>query len=105
MGSPDAAARIADLAARLLRSLPEDPAFVPSPIQGSISGEGAEPRRALAVAVNGRVAAVCRTFGDTGTRFSALVPEDAFRPGANRIDLYWIDEGPAGLELRPLSVA
>lgn len=98
-------AQIADLTAGLLRSLPKEPVFVPTPVQGTISGEETGAGRALAVAVNGRVEAVCRTFWDKEVRFAALVPESAFRAGFNRVDLYWVEKGPAGLELRALSVA
>lgn len=89
-----------ELEQKLLRALPEGTAFVPSPLQGSLAGAGATPGRALAVAVNGTVAAVCTAFSDSGaTRFSALVPEEAFRAGRNDVELFWIEPGAGGLEL------
>lgn len=75
-----------------------DPAlpFVPSPLPGRISGDGARVGRPLAVAVNGRIAAVATTYGvfDT-TRFSALAPESSFRRGRNEVAVYWLEGGDA----------
>jgi hypothetical protein len=75
-----------------------DPAlpFVPSPIPGRIGGDGARVGRTLAVAVNGRIAAVATTYGVyDSTRFSALVPESAFRRGRNEVEVYWLDGADA----------
>ena len=42
----------------------------------------------LAVALNGRVAATTRTYdASDGVRFAAVVPDAAFRDGANEIDV------------------
>lgn len=75
-----------------------DPAlpFVPSPLPGRISGDGARVGRNLAVAVNGRIAAVATTYGvyET-TRFSALAPESAFRRGQNEVEVYWLEGADA----------
>lgn len=75
-----------------------DPAlpFVPSPLPGRISGDGARVGRTLAVAVNGFIAAVATTYGvrDT-TQFSALAPESAFRLGRNEIEVYWLEGADA----------
>jgi hypothetical protein len=75
-----------------------DPAlpFVPSPLPGRISGDGARVGRTLAVAVNGLIAAVATTYGvrDT-TQFSALAPESAFRLGRNEIEVYWLEGADA----------
>lgn len=52
---------------------------------------GAGRPRDLAVAVNGRIAAVGRSFrptGSTGMEFSLLVPESSFRDGFNDVRLY-----------------
>ena len=46
----------------------------------------------LAVAVNGRIAATTRSFEFDGeTLVSALVPEEALRPGENSVRLYVVD--------------
>jgi hypothetical protein len=60
-------------------------AFVPARISGTVESElprGVE----LAVVVNGKVAALTRAFrADGALRFAALVPEEAFREGANDV--------------------
>ena len=58
---------------------------VPAFVRGSVVGSGAAGA-AVAVAVNGHVAAVVPTNpGSDGVRFSALLPENAFRRGANDV--------------------
>jgi hypothetical protein len=66
--------------------------FVPARITGTVRGIQISPDRALAVAVNGRIAAATRCFRIEGEqRFSALVPETAFRDGFNRVELVSIE--------------
>ncbi len=71
--------------------------FVPARISGRILGGegGREAVRKLAVAVNGRVEAVTRTSlaVEDNREFSALVRPAAFRPGANRVEVFLIGEG------------
>jgi hypothetical protein len=59
-------------------------------VVGKLSG--GTPGRDVAVALNGRIAAVGNTFslaeGDEGEFFSVMVPPRAFRSGRNRIDVY-----------------
>jgi hypothetical protein len=60
---------------------------VPANVIGWVPG----PERDLAVAVNGRIAAVGRSFRPMGSlrmTFSLLVPESAFRQGRNDVRLY-----------------
>ncbi|MGH3103837.1 MAG: sulfatase-like hydrolase/transferase [Gaiellaceae bacterium] len=67
-----------------------DPASVllPSYLEGRLTGTIAG-RMDLAVAINGRVAAVSRTFRQGGqTRFAAFVPENALRAGRNAVDVF-----------------
>ena len=46
----------------------------------------------VAIAVNGKVAAVTRTYDSEGTRaFYSLVPPDAFVEGANDLELLLVD--------------
>ena len=96
-GSSGDGAAITDEATRTLLER-YDPAlpFVPSPLPGRIWGDGAKVGRPLAVAVNGRIAAVATTYGvfDT-TRFSALAPESFFRRGRNEVAVYWLEGGDA----------
>jgi hypothetical protein len=85
-----------DLTRRLLASMQPGLPFVPSPLQGHVNGSGARPGRALALAVNDRIAALATTYGASGgVRFSALPPESAFRNRRNVISFFWVD-GPAG---------
>lgn len=67
-----------------------DPAsdFVPAYVEGTLTGERVA-RLDLAIALNGRIAAVTRTFVEDGqTRFAALVPEQSLRPGPNTVDVF-----------------
>ena len=65
--------------------------FVPTHPVGRIDGGGSGGRD-IAVALNGRVAAVGNTFtlaeGEPGELFSVMVPESALRRGRNRIDVF-----------------
>jgi len=87
---------------RLLRSLPAGSPLVPSPLLGTLSG--VEPDSWVAVALNGRIAAVCRSFRhDEGpVRFAALAPESAFRPGANDVTFFLVDGPSSAPRLREL---
>jgi hypothetical protein len=65
--------------------------FIPANLAGSISGIGVGTP--LAVALNGRVAAVgwsAQLTGDTRTFFSFMVPPDAFKQGRNTAQVYEI---------------
>jgi Sulfatase len=81
-----AGARLDDPAA--LRSVNPRAAYVPAALlRGSISGAG--PGAPLAVAVNGTVVAVGKSFDQSGeTRFSIVVHPRYFGAGANRVALY-----------------
>jgi Sulfatase len=75
----------------------------PTRVTGVLHGPPRDGLRDLAVAVNGRVRAVGRSFRLRRRRaeyFSLLVPEDALRPGRNTIELF---EVPSERELVPLS--
>jgi hypothetical protein len=62
--------------------------FVPARVTGSVEGVEIGPEVELAVAVNGRIAALTRCNSVDGKqRFAALVPEAAFRDGANVVEL------------------
>lgn len=72
-----------------------DPAsgFLPAYVTGSIQwldrGEVD-----LAIALNGRLAAVTTTYADgSGWRFSAMLPESGFQSGENDIQIFAIDAG------------
>ena len=87
------------LTRELLQAIQPDLPFVPSPLQGRVGGSGAVSGRSLAVAVNGSIEAVAETYDRSGTvRFSALLPESAFRPGPNRVVFYWVEDGVGGAQ-------
>ncbi len=78
----------------------------PSHVSGRLDGEGLESGLLpLAVSVNGRIAAVTRTYRDEDdvVRFSALVPESAFRPGANPVQVFVVSED-GGVVLERLEI-
>jgi len=61
--------------------------FVPGFISGEIRGVVA-PNTHLAIALNGRIEAVVPVRDENGlTRFSAIVPDHAFVPGFNELEL------------------
>ena len=66
--------------------------YVPARVHGDITGIDIPFPREIAVAVNGRIAAVGGTYRlDELQRFSALVPPTAFRDGPNRVELFLVD--------------
>jgi hypothetical protein len=79
---------------------PEAP-WAPSHVSGTIDGLPAG--RDLALAVNGRIRAVGRTYGYLGkTRFSLMAPEFAFRPGANDVRVLAMTGSGRGVRLATL---
>jgi hypothetical protein len=72
--------------------------LLPTRVTGELHGMPIGEHRDLALAVNGRIRAVGRSFDLTRRRpefFSFLVPETALRAGANRLVLYEVREGGA----------
>jgi Sulfatase len=70
--------------------------IVPAQIAGDLRGGKPGARRDLAVAVNGRIEAVGRSFylaGDTTEHFALMVPERSLREGANAIELFEVTPG------------
>ena len=75
--------------------------WAPSHVSGKIDGLPAG--RNLALAVNGRIRAVARTYDFLGkTRFSFMAPEAAFRPGANDVRVLAVTGSGRGLRLAAL---
>jgi hypothetical protein len=76
----------------LLKDVRLSSSFVPAWVTGSLEGTEIRKDVELAVAANGRIAALTRPFRREGEqRFSALVPETFFREGMNRIQLFAIE--------------
>ena len=68
--------------------------FFPALLHGSV--EGAPPRAVIAVTVNGRIAAVTRTYRDRGvTRFSCMLAPRFFNSPPNLIDFFQVVGGHA----------
>jgi hypothetical protein len=77
----------------LLRSVDLDSALAPSHVTGRLDGDGARPGIDLAVVVNGRIAGMTRSFGEPGdVKFSAFLPESAFREGRNDVEVFAVSE-------------
>jgi hypothetical protein len=79
----------------------------PSHIAGRLSG-GEPDGHQLAFALNGRIVSTGSSFASIGRNrlnFSSLLPPDAFRSGANRLDVYEIGNSDGRLGLVPLGGA
>jgi hypothetical protein len=83
-----------------LRAFPRRSQLIPSPLTGPVSGLHAGDT--IAVALNGQVAAVSVVY--RGPRFSALVPESAFRPGRNSFRAFLVTGSASAPQLRELRV-
>jgi hypothetical protein len=74
----------------LFRSVDHASQLSPSHVTGRVSKGPLD----LAIAVNGRIGAVTRTYVVDGAQhFAAFVPESAFRQGANRVEVYAVGAG------------
>jgi hypothetical protein len=77
---------------------------VPTQVAGRIHGSETARERDIAVAVNGRIAAVGRSFhlrGQAVESYSVMVPEDSLREGRNRIEVLEVaDNGKMGVLAR-----
>ena len=96
----DASASLEDPS--LLRDVnPRAPVVLASLLRGTLDGVGAgEP---LAAAVNGRIAAVGRSFSASdGMRFSLLVPPARLRKGGNRVSIYRVVGRGSRLQMQRL---
>ncbi len=77
---------------------------VPCQIAGRIQGSGPATERDIAVAVNGRIEAVGRSFhlrGEEVESYSVMVPEESLRDGRNRVEVLEVsDDGEMALLAR-----
>ncbi len=80
---------------------PKAPVVLGSLLRGTLGGvDAGQP---LAAAVNGRIAAVGRSFSASdGVRFSLLVPPERLREGANRVSIYRVVGRGSRLRLQRL---
>ena len=103
---PAGSAHVDAIGSRLVRSFPRGSALVPSPLQGTLSG--VPVGQAVAVAVNGRIAAVSVAYRNPGggpVRFSALAGEHAFRAGRNAVRVFVVAGRPAHPTLDAVTTA
>ncbi|MCP5117786.1 MAG: hypothetical protein GY953_43765 [bacterium] len=81
--------------------------MTPALVTGRLNSSNEEAHHYLAVAVNGIIRAVTRSYQeDAATRFSAMVPEASFRAGGNNVEILAIREVPGealGLSRVPMS--
>jgi len=90
-----------DLASCYERVDPEA-GFVPAHITGRLHlSESKGSPLNLAIAVNGMIRAVTRTFDNEGgeAKFSAIVPEASFHKGKNEVEVFVVSEGDGRLQL------
>jgi sulfatase-like protein len=98
-----ASAQVDAVGSRLLLHYPRGSALVPSPLAGTLSG--VHPGQAVAVALNGRIAAVSVAYRNPGggpVRFSLLAPESAFRAGRNAVRVFTLGGSPEHVRLAGL---
>jgi Sulfatase len=96
----DASASIDDQE-RLRDVHPRAPVVLASLVRGTIAAD--EPGEALAVAINGQIAAVGRSYRAAGDiRYSLLVPPRHFREGANRAEVYRVLGRGSSIRLQQL---
>jgi Sulfatase len=76
--------------ARSFRRVRRSSGLVPTQVAGRIRGSGPTTERDIAVAVNGRIAAVGRSFhlrAEKVESYSVMVPETAMHEGRNTVDV------------------
>jgi len=79
------------VAAHAYRDVRRSSGVVPTEVAGSLRGTRRGAKRALAVAVNGRIEAVGSTFhlvGDPVEHFAINVPESSLREGHNLVEVF-----------------
>lgn len=76
--------------------------LLPTQVAGEVNGGPRGAKRDVAVAVNGRIEAVGRTFYLSGSRqesFAVMVPEIAMRPGRNLVEVHEVSARGTRLQL------
>jgi hypothetical protein len=102
-GTVDGEAIVDAVGSKLLRSLPRGSPFVPSPIAGKFPN--LKKGGTIALALNGRIAAVSQTYQASGKlRFSLLPSDTAFRAGRNDVRMFRVSGPIASPGLREFRV-
>lgn len=74
-----------------------DDAFFPGLLEGTLHGTDAKTRPVVAVAVNGRIAAVTRSSSDRGVvRFYCVLPPESFTGPPNDLEIFLVEDPEAG---------
>ena len=79
-----------------MRAVRASSLLLPAHIAGAVRGGARGAKRDVAVAVNGRIEAVGRTFYLRGSRqesFAVNVPEASMRPGRNTVEVFQVSRG------------
>ncbi|HYJ00363.1 MAG TPA: sulfatase-like hydrolase/transferase [Thermoleophilaceae bacterium] len=106
--APGAGPRAIIVGAAAMRAVRPRSRVLPTQVAGSIAGSGASETRDLAVAVNGTIEAVGRSFhlrvepveeDRQGESFAVMVSERALRPGRNGVELFEVAGGGGSLRL------
>jgi hypothetical protein len=85
------------------RAQPDEPVF-PALLEGALEELDTRGRRVVAVAVNGRIAAVTRTYEEGGAiRFYSMLPPSSFGYGPDTIELFLVNDASTG-SVSPLPV-
>jgi sulfatase-like protein len=100
VGTVSGSATVDAIGSKLVRAFPRHSQLIPSPLTGPVSG--LHTGDAIAVSLNGRIAAVSAVY--RGPRFSALVPESAFHAGRNAVRAFVVTGSPSAPQLRELRV-
>ena len=76
----------------LFRNVDINGKFLPAHIEGAIQGDFTELPAELAIAINGNIRAVSRTYGNEqrSRDFSAMINEEFFQNGANKIEIFMV---------------
>jgi Sulfatase len=85
---PAGTRRASLLLTRFFRNVRRRSGLVPAQVAGRVHVSDGKPERDIAIAVNGRIEAVGRTFhllGETPESYAVMVPEASLKEGRNRI--------------------
>jgi hypothetical protein len=85
-----------------MRNVSPGSIVLPTQVGGPVQGGRRGAKREIAVAVNGRIEAVGRTFYLQGSRqesFAVMVPEIAMRPGRNVVEVFEVSGRGTSLRL------
>jgi hypothetical protein len=100
-----AARRVELVGATLFDAVDLESGFAPALVEGKLVGEAAE-RQPLALAVNGRIAAMTFAFREeTAAQITAVLPEESLRSGKNALEVFAVRGTGANVVLEQLKGA